>query len=638
MKVEETDRINKNWDDIWKGEDKEEIRQFLRKYSEIELPEFFNEQDIKNACNNIMIRIKNGDYDFGGILIKNSNTNFIDLMIYSLKTDDIKLLIEEREKLGLDSYIVRKMILGTKDRDYIKSCIEDRKKFNFCSYDIKEMILGTKDQDYIKNCIKDREKFGFNSYVVRELILGTKDQECIKNCIEQRERFGFSSYDVREMILGLKDQDDIKKYIKDRKKFGFKLYDIKKMILEKEDKCLLNSCIKDRKKLGLDSSTVVEMILVTGDLEYIEEYVRKGESLNLEQEEIDRLSLFTKKTNINLPPEMTIGVEIETEENGKNNAEIRQNFLSKTNWSTQRDNSLINGIEIVSPILTGNTKISSDEIRRVCAVLSGVSQTTSERCGGHIHIGANYLTSKQDWVNLIQIWTNSEKVLYIISNEKGKIPRNVVMEYALPISRKIENAIQTGTISLEGEEDLNEFISTVSKIQDYRTSSINFKNVGNIEKNTIEFRLSNGTLNPNTWIENINLFGGIVRSAHEISIIQGKLEEQRTKEERKMIENFEVLQTEQNDKKVAKSLIELCISPEERQVYMDRYTLNKQLLEKNAPEMESAINMQISTNKIVNKIFSGKNAVKGEDYKQVVTFIENDLERSEIMQGKEKWE
>lgn len=488
MKVEETDRINKNWDDIWKGEDKEEIRQFLRKYSEIELPEFFNEQDIKNACNNIMIRIKNGDYDFGGILIKNSNNNFIDLMIYSLKTDDIKLLIEER------------------------------------------------------------------------------------------------------------------------------------------------------KKLGLDSSTVVEMILATGDLEYIEEYVRNGESLNLEQAEIDRLSLFTKKTNINLPPEMTIGVEIETEENGKNNAEIRQNFLSKTNWSTQRDNSLINGIEIVSPILTGNTKISSDEIRRVCAVLSGVSQTTSERCGGHIHIGANYLTSKQDWVNLIQIWTNSEKVLYIISNEKGKIPRNVVMEYALPISRKIENAIQTGTISLEGEEDLNEFISTVSKIQEDRISSINFKNVGNIEKNTIEFRLSNGTLNPNTWIENINLFGGIVRSAHEISIIQGKLEEQRTKEERKMIENFEVLQTEQNDKKVAKSLIELCISPEERQVYMDRYTLNKQLLEKNAPEMESAINMQISTNKIVNKIFSGKNAVKGEDYKQVVTFIENDLERSEIMQGKEKWE
>ena len=40
------------------------------------------------------------------------------------------------------------------------------------------------------------------------------------------------------------------------------------------------------------------------------------------------------------------------------------------------------------------------------------------------------------------------------------------------------------------------------------------------EKNTIEFRLANGTINPEMWIENANLFGGMVAISEELARIQ----------------------------------------------------------------------------------------------------------------------
>lgn len=157
----------------------------------------------------------------------------------------------------------------------------------------------------------------------------------------------------------------------------------------------------------------------------------------------------------------------------------------------------------------------------------------------------------------------------------------------------------------------------------------------NSGKNTIEFRLPNGTINPNTWIENINLFGGIVRRAHELSAIQEKTEE-RTEEERKMLENFEMLQTEQDEEQIARTLIELCITPEQRQVYMDRYTTNKPLLESHS-DIKDAITSQISTNKIGKKVFTGKDGVNGVDYEQSASLLEQ-LAREEITQGIEQGE
>lgn len=375
-----------------------------------------------------------------------------------------------------------------------------------------------------------------------------------------------------------------------------------------------------------DKSTTVELILASGDINFIQDCEN---SLNLEQKDIEKLRMFTTESKINLPPNMTIGIEIETEGKENDNSELIKNSLRDTSWKAKGDGSLVNGTEVVSPILTSKVGNVSNEIKSVCAILNGIPQIISERCGGHIHIGADYLTDKQDWINLIGIWTSSEKVLYTICNKEGDIPREGVPRYAQPISKKIEDAMESGTINLDGEEDLLKFANEVVQIQGSRYSGINFCNVGKYGKNTVEFRLPNGTINPNTWIENINLFGGIVKSAHELTMIQSKSEEQRTDSEKKVLDDFEILQTEEDENQIAKALIELCIPLEDRHIYMDRYRTNTPLLDA-SQDIKNAITDQISTNKIGKKLFTGKNAVKGEDYEKSSAIIEQALNEHDI--------
>ena len=60
--------------------------------------------------------------------------------------------------------------------------------------------------------------------------------------------------------------------------------------------------------------------------------------------------------------------------------------------------------------LTGKTEKASNDIKDVCVLLRGIGQKVSSRCGGHIHIGADYLKNKNEYLKLIEIWSNAEKV------------------------------------------------------------------------------------------------------------------------------------------------------------------------------------------------------------------------------------
>lgn len=89
-----------------------------------------------------------------------------------------------------------------------------------------------------------------------------------------------------------------------------------------------------------------------------------------------------------------------------------------------RDGSLTmgSGLEVVSPILRDNNE-DIEDIYMVCNMLQEAEQEIGNCCGGHVHIGSDYLTSKESYANLFEIWGNAERIMYIISNEKGKIPR-----------------------------------------------------------------------------------------------------------------------------------------------------------------------------------------------------------------------
>ena len=303
---------------------------------------------------------------------------------------------------------------------------------------------------------------------------------------------------------------------------------------------------------------------------------------------LDRNRIYTE---IGLDKNMTIGIEIESE--GKMSYDIlklrrllkKQAEAEKSGWKTKVEDSLYynledgleNGVEVVSPILTDNLE-DVEDIYMVCEMLQSCGLYTSERCGGHIHIGADYLKCKEAYINLFEIWGNVEKIIYKISNEKSTLPRRGVQKFARPISTKLNIALQKGTINLESEEDLDQFISEIQHVQsDSKYFGVNLLNINN-EKNTIEFRIPNGTINAETWIENIRLFGRIVQISQKLAEIEKQSE--LSQEKRKLLFLKNMLKKEEiTEQEKMEILLELLFTEEERTVYRERYISCSKLLE-----------------------------------------------------------
>ena len=425
-----------------------------------------------------------------------------------------------------------------------------------------------------KNLIEEWEKYGSNGDHICSLIKSVNDPEFTKECIKNYKKYKLNDDNVAELIRTLNDLEYIKGFVKEQ--------------------------IQNKNINGKNIHYIIQLALFTKDMELIEN-LRK----NCDAKIVEELDRYLKIQPTTLPKEMTIGVEIESE--GPCNWEnIRETIdEAELDWVAKDDGSLQNGTEVVSTILTEST--ASMEIFKICQELRRLRQTTSKRCGGHIHIGADYLTDIQDWRNLRTIWNNAEGIFYAISNAKGEIPRQGVIEYASPISKKDETFSET--IKLDSEDDLEKYIKLLKEIQGSKYSGINYRNVGSSGKNTIEFRLPNGTINPTTWVENINLFGGLIRTSHELSKIMKKTEEQRTEEEKQMLYNYEILQTETDEKKDAEALIKLCVLPEQVKTYLGRYNVNSKLL-KHSPEIYKRLKERISTKKIGQKVFTGEERSK----------------------------
>ena len=425
-----------------------------------------------------------------------------------------------------------------------------------------------------KNLIEEWEKYGSNGDHICSLIKSVNDPEFTKECIKNYKKYKLNDDNVADLIRTLNDLEYIKGFVKEQ--------------------------IQNKNINGKNIHYIIQLALFTKDMELIEN-LRK----NCDAKIVEELDRYLKIQPTTLPKEMTIGVEIESE--GPCNWEnIRETIdEAELDWVAKDDGSLQNGTEVASTILTEST--ASMEIFKICQELRRLRQTTSKRCGGHIHIGADYLTDIQDWRNLRTIWNNAEGIFYAISNAKGEIPRQGVIEYASPISKKDETFSET--IKLDSEDDLEKYIKLLKEIQGSKYSGINYRNVGSSGKNTIEFRLPNGTINPTTWVENINLFGGLIRTSHELSKIMKKTEEQRTEEEKQMLYNYEILQTETDEKKDAEALIKLCVLPEQVKTYLGRYNVNSKLL-KHSPEIYKRLKERISTKKIGQKVFTGEERSK----------------------------
>ena len=554
----------------------------------------------------------------------------------------VKEFIEYNEEILKECHIngdrAVDLIKTVGDPEYIKEClgnVEKMKALDINGDRAVDLIKTVGDPEYIKEYLENVEKMQaldiYGGKVTELLTVEELEPKYIEEWLENIERM--RALKIQDFIAAdlIKEVEQkipgyIKKCLENVEKM--KALNIQKSntinlirMVEKKEPGYIKKYIKKHIKNGkvneLESDFLIQVIIMTADAKFID-YCKDSGVLN--HKTIERLDRFTKISPITLLGQMTIGVEIESEglASREEIEKIIGNLLKERTWELSSDITLINGTEAISPILRKDT--ASHEIYTVCNALYSLGQETSERCGGHIHIGADYLTDLQDWKNLRNIWNNTEKILYIISNRKGEIPREEVLKYAKPISGKDES--KQKTINLESESDLENFIAGIKKIQGDRFSAINYVNVGEEEKNTIEFRLPNGTLDPTTWIENINFFGGLVRVSHELSKIMLKSEEQRTEEEKKMLYNYEVIQMEQDERKVAEALIGLCVSQEQMQTYLDRYDENSELLEKTS-ELNDRLNGQIRKNKIGQKTIP---TIGGEDFEEFSCKVSKELE------------
>lgn len=490
------------------------------------------------------------------------------------------------------------IIAEKKDLEYIKALVKDNTRMHNFKFSYNDLFIllkpiFEKDVSFIKNLINDEnmiKQLNLTSANVTNLIVETEDIEYVKSFTSNSESIKKYNFDIVDVInlIGNTDDEYIKSFIENPLKvqnLGI-LYNIREyLLLYIKDIPYLKSFLDynvARKYIKLSTETEIALLMSTKDRKYINKNIKEAikhldgsESQKFEKE----IHLLYKKPEFNrsidLPENMTFGIEIESE--GDNTRIIKTiPGIVLDNWKAVFDVSIGEGVEVISPILTKSTANSSKSIQQMCKRLINLGHYPTSRCGGHVHIGADYLTMPESYKNLAEIWGNAEDLIYIISNSAGEIPRPNVIKYAKPISKDLRNYIGSETITLNDPKDLAD---TIKKSQNSnRYYGINFQNIGSY-KNTIEFRVSNGTLDSNTWIENINLFGGIIKAAEDLSLIQKKEESLRTQEENEKIKNFEKIKNKNISKAdKASALINLVIPENNRYIYNTRYYANSKLM------------------------------------------------------------
>lgn len=527
------------------------------------------------------------------------------------------------KELQLDSHIKANIVIEKQDVELVKQCLKNPQIMY--PEDIKRVLQSVKDKNVLREFL---DEVAMSSHKVA-IIETIGDKEFAKRCVKDK---GLVAYQQKDLIAYINDPEFTIQCLRDRE-IKLNQQDKVELIQTIEEPYIIKECLKDE-RLDLSPASKVKLIKATRDEKTIKEYMENPE-LGLKKQErlvlalefgnddlVQQLMAETtqKVKEIKIPEGMTVGIEIEAA-----NLEVNNSIFKR--WKSKEEESVENGAEYTSPILTGS-KGDSKEIYFVCNALKTMGAIVNGECGGHIHIGEKFLTTAQSYRNLVELWCNSEEILYAISNKEGEITRlKAVEKHAVPLSGKIEKAIKRQQIYVDDRTRECDLLMSLIDIQKDRYSSVNFKNYAHRIKETIEFRLSNGTLDPDVWVENINLFGGIMNSAERLASIQKK--QTRTQEEEQYLRDFEELKdpTITQEEKL-KRLLALAIPEEDRHIYQARYDTNMAMLEKSGLVLseirEKTAKTPIDIGRIEQSLFTGEKAVKAQSIIEAERRLEQD--------------
>ena len=254
-----------------------------------------------------------------------------------------------------------------------------------------------------------------------------------------------------------------------------------------------------------------------------------------------RKYLLELRKTIDIDKNIKFGTEIEFEDANREKIEIDlYSTFPEYDWVVKDDKSLYNGAEAVSKVLSDNEE-TWNSLSAACEIISNNAKVVSG-ASAHIHICMNIIgNNPKYWRNFAKLWMTYENVIFRFLYGEYTSPREGMEKYAKPISNfLIEN--------FDRIEDRAQMISAnymmkVLNAGDDRRRAINFRNASNtelynfnreVDKNTIECRVANGTFNPIIWQNNINLLVKLLeyskREDFNEEIIDRRLKETISKE------------------------------------------------------------------------------------------------------------
>jgi len=179
-------------------------------------------------------------------------------------------------------------------------------------------------------------------------------------------------------------------------------------------------------------------------------------------------------------------------------------------WVIKPDLSLYKGYEVVTPILNKNS-VNFEEIDYICDIVKNNSKV-GIHASSHIHIGAHTLNNDKEVITrLIILLCAYENVLYRFAYGEFLNERPGITTYASPCSESWYEMLSV----FKNYSYLSSFERIKWLSCNDKNKAINLTNVKSLDeikdKNTIEFRLFNYTLNPIIWQNNYNLVSHFIK-------------------------------------------------------------------------------------------------------------------------------
>lgn len=310
---------------------------------------------------------------------------------------------------------------------------------------------------------------------------------------------------------------------------------------------------------------------------------------------------YVKKfEKLGLPEYFKFGIELEAynvRTKGKNSLYTGKSaeYIKSKNWymENKKQERLVRegGAELVSPILKDDEQCWED-VFAMCEQMKkfpgdkGDKVVADEKCGLHIHFDADCLMQDPNKMkNFLRLYAESEELLYKMCNDKGDslrkgaiyrdlkgVLRTVTAIWrkgmAVPTGKKILKKIEDGTLKVSYKKfGKMKMLISKYKLDERRYAGLNLSNIGNSQKNTIEFRMANGTLEPEIIKQNVFLYASLINTAIQM-----------TKNPELYQDRLSMFyQTDVTEKEKAENFLSLIMEDsEDRKIYMDRWESVKQ--------------------------------------------------------------